>query len=70
MEKTVLLGLEQNRKRLQYFSHIKEKSGLKVSPSVDKWIEIYSERMVDFEERAKKLGLSLSPEVDSSFHRN
>lgn len=59
MEKTVLFGLEQNRKRLQYYSQIKEKSGLETSSTVNKWIEIYSERMTQFEEQAQRLGLKV-----------
>lgn len=57
MEKSVLFDLEQNRKRLNYFFQLKEKAGSQKHTTVDKWIEIYSERMRTLEHQAQQLGL-------------
>lgn len=52
MQKSVVFDLEQSRKRLNYFSLLKEKQGS--SPSLVKWIEIYSERTLQLEARMKE----------------
>lgn len=53
MESAILYNLEQTKKRLSYYSQLKEKSGDEPAPTIDKWIEIYSERIKKFEELAK-----------------
>lgn len=64
MEKSLLLGIEQNRKRLEYYFQLKEKAGSKAPSSLDKWIEIYSERMRKLENQVQELDL------DDSFTSN
>jgi hypothetical protein len=59
MTTAVLLDLEHNRKRLSYYTSLKEKSA-KAVPAIQKWIEIYSERVTKLErqlQKAQKLGL-------------
>jgi DNA topoisomerase VI subunit B len=59
MSHTVMFDLEHNRKRLSYYSQQKEKSmgDKKKSAALDKWIEIYAERVQKLERQVTKLGL-------------
>ena len=53
MSTTLALELEHNKKRLQYYTELKEKQ---ISPKVmNKWIEVYSERVAKIERQLKKL---------------
>lgn len=60
MERSIVFDIEQNRRRLQYYSQLKEKSGSNTPLTVSKWIEIYSERMALLEKKAKELGIPLN----------
>ena len=71
MSTTLVLDLEHNRKRLQYYSQLKEqKAASKKATALDKWIEIYEERVEKLERKATKLGLKfvLPPAANSSSH--
>jgi hypothetical protein len=45
--------LTRSKERLQYFQQLKQKE--QSNASVNKWIEIYSERVQTLEKQAKKL---------------
>ncbi len=68
MSTTLVLDLEHNRKRLHYYSQLKEqKAASKKAGALDKWIEIYEERVQKLERKATKLGLKfVLPAANSS----
>ncbi len=56
MEKMLLLELQQNQKRLEYYHRLKGQvksgaSGESSTDSIEKWIGIYSERIQKLESR-------------------
>ncbi len=55
MNKTILFDLEHNRKRLDYYTHLRQKTAK--DSALDKWIAIYSERVKKLEKQIDKLGL-------------
>ncbi len=59
MSHTVMIDLELNRKRLSYYTQLKEKhvADKKKAATFDKWIEIYAERVQKLERQVTKLGL-------------
>lgn len=57
MEKTILFELEANRRKLNFYSQRREKLGAAQTAVIDKWLEIYSERVKKLEKKATKLGL-------------
>jgi hypothetical protein len=61
---SVLHDLEHNRRRLDYYAQMKDRlaaapSGKAPKPpkALDKWIEIYEERVQKLERQASRLGL-------------
>lgn len=64
MEKSVLFDLEHNRKKLNYYIHLKEKSGPNAPFVIDKWIEIYHDRIQRLKYQAQELGLGGATEKD------
>ncbi|MGZ3688185.1 MAG: hypothetical protein ACXWPM_01480 [Bdellovibrionota bacterium] len=52
--KLVISDLEHNRKRLEYYVHLKTKTGPK-NKSIDNWIAVYSERVTKLERQASRL---------------
>ena len=56
MTSTLIFDLEHNRKRLDYYTQMKEKLGPK-SNATSKWIEIYSSRVQKLERQVQRLGL-------------
>ena len=54
---TILFDLELNKKKLEYYQQLKTKSGSEKSKIINKWIEIYSERVSKLERQASRLGL-------------
>lgn len=65
MNHVLLFDLDQNRRRLEYYLHLKStfpaKSSQPKTPketAIDKWIEIYSDRVRKLERQATKLGLN------------
>jgi hypothetical protein len=48
----ITVELEQNRQRLEYYSKLNKKSA-----AVEKWIEIYSERVGKLERKMSRQGL-------------
>ena len=52
---TVLFELNRSKERLEYFQQMKRKNESALPPSVNKWIEIYSERVQNLEKQAKKI---------------
>ena len=56
-EKNLRFEVEQNQKRLKYYSQLKQK--ITDSDIVDKWIQIYSERLEKLETQAQHLGLKM-----------
>ncbi len=61
MSSRVNIELEHNRKRLDYYTRLKEKSGN--LSSVEKWIEIYSDRVRKLERQVQKLGHGLKTDL-------
>ena len=59
MSHPVMIDLEHNRKRLSYYTQLKEKhiADKKKTATFDKWIEIYAERVQKLERQVTKLGL-------------
>jgi hypothetical protein len=57
MNKAILFDLELNKKKLEYYQQLKSKSGAEKSKILNKWIEIYSERVQKLERQASRLGL-------------
>jgi hypothetical protein len=66
MGKSVIFDLEQSRKRLDYYSQLKEKSGPDAPATVSKWIEIYTERMQKLEQQVQMSGLKTRIESSNS----
>jgi hypothetical protein len=57
MSKTILFDLEHNKKKLEYYQALKARSGSEKSKILNKWIEIYSERVQKLDRQAGRLGL-------------
>jgi hypothetical protein len=57
MSKTILFDLELNKKKLEYYQSLKSKAGTEKSKIINKWIEIYSERVAKLERQVSRLGL-------------
>jgi hypothetical protein len=57
MSKTILFDLDLNKKKLEYYQQLKAKSGSEKSKILNKWIEIYSERVQKLERQVSRLGL-------------
>ena len=56
MNRTVHFELEETKKRLDYYLHLKEKTkATKKSSPVLKWVEIYTERLEKLQKQAKKI---------------
>jgi hypothetical protein len=68
MQKSVVFDLEQSRKRLNYFNLREEKLGS--SPSLTKWIQIYSERTRQLEARMKEQQLSQQASKNSDISKS
>ncbi|MGE0616399.1 MAG: hypothetical protein AB7P04_12235 [Bacteriovoracia bacterium] len=58
MSHSVIFELEHNRQRLNYYQQQKTKPQAS-SKALDKWIDIYSERVKKLERQATKLKLEL-----------
>jgi hypothetical protein len=57
MNKTILFELEHNKKKLEYYVALKARSGTERSKILNKWIEIYSERVQKLDRQASRAGL-------------
>lgn len=64
MSHIVLYDLDQNRRRLEYYINLKSTCHLNSSQPktpketvIDKWVEIYEERVQKLEKQVTKLGL-------------
>jgi hypothetical protein len=57
MSKAILFDLDLNKKKLEYYQALKAKSGSEKSKILNKWIEIYSERVQKLERQVSRLGL-------------
>jgi hypothetical protein len=57
MSKTILFDLDHNKKKLEYYQALKARSGSEKSKILNKWIEIYSERVQKLDRQASRLGL-------------
>jgi hypothetical protein len=57
MSKAILFDLEQNKKKLEYYQQLKAKSGSERSKILNKWIEIYGDRVQKLERQVSRLGL-------------
>ena len=61
MSQSVLLDLEHNKKRLEYYQQLKAKDDTEKTGSyesvLNKWIEIYDDRIRKLEKQAVKTGL-------------
>jgi hypothetical protein len=57
MSKTILFDLEHNKKKLEYYQSLKAKAGTEKSKIINKWIEIYSERVAKLDRQVTRLGL-------------
>lgn len=66
MINSLVFDLEHNRKRLQYYSQLKQKSVSKKAGAIDKWVAIYEERVQKLERKANKLGLKFQLQASSA----
>ena len=61
MSQSVLLDLEHNKKRLEYYQQLKAKDDSEKTGSyesvLNKWIEIYDDRIRKLEKQAVKTGM-------------
>ena len=64
MNNVLLTDLEHSRKRLAYYSGLKDKKGFEKSKAISKWIVIYSERIQRLEKQVTKLGLKTQLNVE------
>jgi hypothetical protein len=68
MSQVILSELEHNKRRLDYYTQLKSKTvtSKKIGP-LDKWIEIYSERVHKLERQVQKMQrMGLRVQLDSS----
>jgi len=57
MSRAILFDLEHNKSKLDYYQSLKARSGSEKSKILNKWIEIYSERVQKLERQVTRLGL-------------